>query len=53
MTPLRPRNRAAIRVEPLERRDQPAAVPPGAFAVGAPQGGAPDVTLIDFLNDLH
>src|SRR5207237_774991 len=51
VTPLPPRNRAAIRVESLERRDQPAAVPPGAFAVGAPQGSAPDVTLIDPATD--
>ena len=47
MTPLPSRRRAAIRVESLEPRDQPAVVPTGAVAVGADFGATPDVTLID------
>jgi uncharacterized protein GlcG (DUF336 family) len=39
--------RAAIRVERLEPREQPAAIPPGVIAVGADPGATPDVTLID------
>ncbi len=39
--------RASIRLEALESREQPAALPPNAFAVGAEPGSVPDVHFID------
>ncbi|QDU19419.1 heme-binding protein [Urbifossiella limnaea] len=42
-----PQRHAALRVEVLERRDQPAVVAPNAIPFGAMSGAVPDVSLID------
>ena len=39
--------RATIRLEALESREQPAALPPNAFAIGAEPGSVSDVHFID------